>query len=98
MRRIQAIIEFPFPDEESRQHLWQVSFPTAAPLHQDVDFGFLAREIKLPGGNIKNISLAACFYAASQGRAISQADLIKAAAREHQKLGRRWPFEPGDGN
>jgi ATPase family associated with various cellular activities (AAA) len=97
VRRIQAIIEFPFPDEESRQHLWQVSFPTAAPLHQDVDFGFLAREIKLPGGNIKNISLAACFYAASQGRAISQADLIKAAAREHQKLGRRWQFEPDDG-
>jgi hypothetical protein len=98
VRRIQAIIEFPFPDEESRQSLWQVSFPSAAPLHQDVDFGFLAREIKLPGGNIKNISLAACFYAASQGRAISQADLIKAAAREHQKLGRRWQFEPEDGN
>jgi AAA+ superfamily predicted ATPase len=96
VRRIQAIIEFPFPDEGSREGLWQVAFPPEAPMGRDVDFGFLAREIKLAGGNIKNISLAASFYAASEGCAIGQTHLIKAASREHQKLGRRWQFDTGN--
>jgi SpoVK/Ycf46/Vps4 family AAA+-type ATPase len=93
IRRIQAIIEFPFPDEESRHNLWQVAFPKEAPMSQDVDFGFLAREIKLAGGNIKNISLAAAFYAATEGCNIGKAHLIKAASREHRKLGRSWQIE-----
>jgi SpoVK/Ycf46/Vps4 family AAA+-type ATPase len=93
IRRIQAIIEFPFPDEESRHNLWQVAFPKEAPLSQEVDFGFLAREIKLAGGNIKNISLAAAFYAATEGCDIGKAHLFKAASREHRKLGRSWQIE-----
>ncbi|MBW4647025.1 MAG: ATP-binding protein [Goleter apudmare HA4340-LM2] len=90
VRRIQVIIEFPFPDEEYRQQIWQVVFPHEAPLGEDVDFGFLAKEIRLAGGNIKNIGLAAAFYAASDSSAISMSHLLKAAAREHQKLGRTW--------
>ncbi|BAY26497.1 AAA ATPase central domain-containing protein [Calothrix sp. NIES-2100] len=90
VRRIQAIVEFPFPDESERQRIWQVIFPPEAPLAEDVDFGFLAREVKLAGGNIKNIGLAAAFYAASDGMEIGMAHLKKAAAREHQKLGRTW--------
>jgi AAA+ superfamily predicted ATPase len=96
VRRIQAIIEFPFPDEGSREGLWLVAFPPEAPMGHDVDFGSLAREIKLAGGNIKNISLAASFFAASEGCAIGQTHLIKAASREHQKLGRRWQFDTGN--
>ncbi|MBD2503796.1 AAA family ATPase [Anabaena azotica] len=90
VRRIQIIVEFPFPNEEDRQRIWQVIFPPEAPLGEDVDFGVLAKEIKLAGGNIKNIGLAAAFYAASDGDAIQMSHLIKAAAREHQKLGRTW--------
>lgn len=90
VRRIQMIVEFPFPDEESRHRIWQVTFPPAAPLAEDVDLVVLAREVKLPGGNIKNIALAAAFTAASEGGDIHMEHLIKAAQREHQKLGRRW--------
>ncbi|WP_414586877.1 hypothetical protein [Scytonema sp. PCC 10023] len=39
--------------------------------------------------NIKNIGLAAAFYAASDGSAIEMSHLIK-AARKHQKLERTW--------
>ena len=65
-------------------------FPPEAPLGADVDWGFLAREIKLAGGNIRNISLAAAFYAASEDGVIGLPHLIRAARREYQKLGRTW--------
>jgi hypothetical protein len=59
-----------------------------------LDFGFLAREIKLAGGNIKNIALTAAFYAASDGGVINMAHLEEATRREYQKLG--WPWNDGD--
>jgi SpoVK/Ycf46/Vps4 family AAA+-type ATPase len=90
VRRMQFIVEFPFPDEEYRRRIWEATFPPEAPLGEDVDFGLLAREIKLAGGNIKNIGLAAAFYAASDGGAIGGPHLMKAAQREFQKMGREW--------
>jgi AAA+ superfamily predicted ATPase len=90
VRRIGAIVEFPFPDAEYRQHIWEVIFPQAAPLAEDVNFGILARQVKLAGGNIKNIALAAAFYAAEAGEVIRMQHLIQAARREYQKLGRTW--------
>lgn len=90
LRRMQFIVEFPFPDEEHRRRIWGVIFPEVAPIASDVDFDLLARVIKLAGGNIKSIGLAAAFYAASDGRVIRQEHLIHAARREFQKLGRNW--------
>src|SRR5262249_32800438 len=87
VRRMHFIVEFPFPDEEYRRRIWEVTFPREAPVSDEVDFGMLAREIKLAGGNIKNIALAAAFYAASDGGTINQQHLIRAARREFQKLG-----------
>jgi hypothetical protein len=55
-----------------------------------VDFSLLAREVKLAGGNIKNIALAAAFYAADDGRLIRMPHLLRAARREYQKLGQTW--------
>jgi SpoVK/Ycf46/Vps4 family AAA+-type ATPase len=90
VRRIQFIVEFPFPDEKHRQLIWEVIFPQEVPFCDDVDFGFLAREVKLPGGNIKNIALAGAFYGASDGGSVKMTHLIHAARREHQKLGQVW--------
>jgi ATP-dependent 26S proteasome regulatory subunit len=90
VRRMQFIVEFPFPDEEYRRRIWEVIFPREAPLGEDVDFGVLAREVKLAGGNIKNIALAAAFYAAGDGGVVRMPHLMRAARREHQKLGRTW--------
>jgi ATPase family associated with various cellular activities (AAA) len=92
LRRMHFIIEFPFPDHEYRRRIWQVVFPQEAPLSADVDFDALAREIKLAGGNIRNIALAAAFYAAGDGQVIEMRHLWQAARREHQKLGRTWEY------
>jgi SpoVK/Ycf46/Vps4 family AAA+-type ATPase len=90
MRRLHAVIDFPFPDEEHRRLIWQSSFPPGAPLAEDVDFAQLAREVRLAGGNIKSIGLAAAFYAAGDGGVIRRRHLLHAARREFQKLGRAW--------
>ena len=90
LRRLQVSVEFPFPDETHRRRIWATLFPPEAPLGPDVDFDVLAREVKLAGGNLKNIALAAAFGAAAEGSTIDLAHLARAAWREHQKLGRSW--------
>jgi hypothetical protein len=90
LRRLQVSVEFPFPDEAQRRRIWATLFPSEAPLDPAVDFDLLARELKLAGGNLKNIALTAAFYAASDGNAIRLHHLAQAARREYQKLGRAW--------
>ncbi|MGH9940715.1 MAG: ATP-binding protein, partial [Blastocatellia bacterium] len=95
VRRMQVIVEFPFPDETYRRRIWEVIFPHEAPLDEDVDFAMLAREVRLAGGNIKNIALAAAFYAAEEGRNIAMRHLLCATWREHQKIGRAFESDGG---
>ncbi|MGE3539956.1 MAG: AAA family ATPase [Candidatus Tectimicrobiota bacterium] len=88
VRRMQAVVEFPLPEESERQRLWQGMFPPQAPLAADIDWGFLARQFKLTGGHIKNIALHAAFLAAEAGSSIGMVQLIQATKREFHKLGR----------
>jgi hypothetical protein len=90
LRRLQVSVEFPFPDEVHRRRIWATLFPPEAPLDSDVDLDLLARELKLAGGNLKNIALTAAFNAAAERGSIGLAHLARAAWREHQKLGRSW--------
>ncbi len=90
IRRLQVVVEFPFPGEAERQRIWEVMFPPEAPLAQDVDFSRLARDVRLSGGKIRNIALAAAFAAASAGGTIGAAELLDAARREHEKGGQIW--------
>jgi len=88
VRRLQVIVEFAFPDEEHRLRIWRQVFPHEAPIAEDAQFELLAREAPLAGGNIKNMALVAAAYAAADGGVIHMAHLVRAAHREHQKLGR----------
>jgi SpoVK/Ycf46/Vps4 family AAA+-type ATPase len=87
-RRMQAIIDFPFPEEDYRREIFERIFPKQAPLSSDVDFAFLARQFKLTGGNIKNIALHAAFLAAEDEKRIGMAQIIRATKREFDKIGR----------
>src|SRR5262249_20268609 len=89
-RRMHFVVEFPFPDEEYRYHIWKGIFPPQAPLAADVDFATLARSFKLSGGNIKNIVLAAAFLAAEEGQPIGMQYLLRSVRREFQKVGQAW--------
>src|SRR5262249_21596314 len=90
VRRLQVIVDFPFPNELYRELIWKVIFPKASPLGADVNFERLARHIRLAGGNIKNIAVSAAFFAADDGGVIQTPHILRAAKREYQKLGRIW--------
>jgi SpoVK/Ycf46/Vps4 family AAA+-type ATPase len=87
-RRMHHIVEFPFPDADLREQIWKSLVPPGAPLAADVNFGFLARQFELSGGNIRNVALAAAFLAAECGGEIRMEHFVRATAREFQKLGR----------
>jgi len=88
VRRLRFSVEFPFPDEDDRRRIWEISFPAEAPKGKDIDFDYLARQFKIAGGNIKNIALYAAFLAAGDGKLISMKQIIHAVKREFQKMGK----------
>jgi SpoVK/Ycf46/Vps4 family AAA+-type ATPase len=87
-RRMHFCVEFPLPEERDRYQIWQRVFPEEAPVSDDIDINFMARQFKITGGNIKNIVLGAAFMAAGDGGIINIEHLIKATKREYQKIGR----------
>jgi SpoVK/Ycf46/Vps4 family AAA+-type ATPase len=87
-RRLHYVVDFPFPDAESREKIWKSFIPSKAPLADDIDFSFLARQFELAGGNIRNVALSAAFLAAEQGSPIRMEHFIRATSRELQKMGK----------
>jgi SpoVK/Ycf46/Vps4 family AAA+-type ATPase len=97
LRRMQFVIEFPFPDEKLRFQIWNRIFPKEAPLAEDVNYKFFSNRLKLAGGNIKNIALAAAFQAAEESCEIGMRQIMHATKREYQKIGKPFlkvDFEP----
>lgn len=86
VRRMYAIVEFPFPDKNSRQQIWQRLFPDEVPISQEVDYELLSKQFKLTGGNIKNIGLYAAYLSANENEKLNMIHLICATKREFQKL------------
>ena len=87
MRRVRFIVDFPFPDEKSREEIWRRIFPENAPLAPSLDFKFLSR-LSITGGSIRNIALNAAFLAAEEGGPVSMSQIKRAAEEEYGKLGR----------
>lgn len=90
LRRIRFVVEFPFPDEASRLQIWRNHFPEKAPLSETIDYEYLSRELKIAGGNIKNIVLNAAFLAAENGGVIDMEHILHGAKREYEKIGKLW--------
>jgi hypothetical protein len=88
LRRLDFVIDFPFPEPEDRERIWRLLLPDAAPIAEDVDVSFLATQFKLSGGGIRNASLAAAFLAADDGTPIEMRHLVRGVALEYGKLGR----------
>ncbi|CUS33999.1 ATP-binding protein [Candidatus Nitrospira nitrificans] len=86
-RRLAFSIHFPFPDEAARLQLWTRAWPEAVPIATSVDRNLLAREVKLAGGNIKNIAVTAAFKAAGNGGVVDMAHMSESVRRESQKNG-----------
>jgi SpoVK/Ycf46/Vps4 family AAA+-type ATPase len=88
IRRLDFVVDFPFPEADDRRRIWERILPSEAPLADDIDLGFLATQFKLSGGSIRNCSLAAAFRAADEDTNIQMRHLVRAVAQEYGKQGR----------
>ena len=88
IRRLDFVIDFPFPEKEDRRRIWEKVLPPEAPLADDIDLDFLAEKFKLSGGAIRNCSLAGAFMAADENEPIGMTHLVRAVASEYGKQGR----------
>jgi hypothetical protein len=88
VRRLDFVIDFPFPEPDDRKLIWRLLLPDEAPLSDDVDLDFLSVQFKLSGGAIRNCSMSAAFQAADEGTSITMRHLVRAVAQEFGKQGR----------
>jgi len=87
-RRLQFVVDFPFPQAAERQRIWRTLMPPNLPCAADVDFHLLAQRFELSGGNIRNILVSAAYLAADNGQVVTMEHLLHGARRELQKMGR----------
>jgi SpoVK/Ycf46/Vps4 family AAA+-type ATPase len=87
-RRLDAVIDFPLPDAEFRQALWERCLGPEVPRGDDVDLQFAAKRFELSGGNIRSIAVTAAYFAAETGKPVGMLELMRATQREYRKLGR----------
>ena len=86
LRRIQFVVEFPFPDEKMRARIWAGIFPEGVPT-RGLEPTRLA-QLSVPGGNIQSIARNAAYLAADAGSPVTMALILEAARLEAEKLGR----------
>jgi len=90
-RRLASHIVFQAPELAESMKLWErmLEVGVHAPLAKPLQLEKLARTYEaMTGANIRNAVLAAAFTAASEGHAISQSHLERAARGEYRAMGR----------
>ncbi len=88
-RRIHFIIDYPFPDEDTRLRLWELLIPKNIERDGDVDLKEFAAAYKIAGGNIRNAVVTAIYEAAANDMTkINKAGLLRGVEREYQKMGK----------
>ncbi|MFE9768364.1 ATP-binding protein [Streptomyces sp. NPDC005808] len=93
-RRLDLVVDFPFPDPGQRLALWRHSL-ARVPCAPDTDPARVADAFELAGGSIRSAVVTAAYSAAGRGTPVTTADLVDGAEREYRKAGR---LVPGEGN
>ena len=86
LRRLRFIVNFRFPDVVQRVQIWQCMFPAEAPI-KNLNWDKLA-QLNVTGGNIRNITVNAAFYAAADNSPIQMRHILRSARAEYDKLDR----------
>ncbi|MEU7074577.1 ATP-binding protein [Streptomyces narbonensis] len=88
-RRLDLVVDFPFPDAAQRVALWH-SCLTGTPKADDLgaEIERCAAEFELAGGAIRSAAVTAGYRAAARGSAVTGADVRAGARREYEKAGR----------
>ncbi|GAB7103188.1 ATP-binding protein [Streptomyces phaeofaciens JCM 4814] len=91
-RRLDLVVDFPFPDPGQRLALWRHGL-SHVPCTDGVDPAPLAREFELAGGSIRSAVVTAAYLAAGRDGRVGDGDLLEGARREYRKAGRLVPGE-----
>ncbi|MFI5684854.1 ATP-binding protein [Streptomyces sp. NPDC051636] len=91
-RRLDLVVDFPFPDAEQRLALWRHSL-SHVPCADGIEPGPVAAGFELAGGSIRSAVVTAAYLAAGRGDVVTAADLLEGARREYRKAGRLLPGE-----
>ncbi|MGW7439136.1 ATP-binding protein [Streptomyces sp. NPDC054849] len=92
-RRLDLVVDFPFPDAELRARLWRQAL-AGAPTEPGIEAGLerCAAQFELAGGSIRSAALTACYAARVRGDGPVTADDVRdGARREYVKAGRLVP-------
>jgi hypothetical protein len=95
LRRLQFVVQFPFPEIALRAELWRRVFPSDAPVG-NIEPGKLAR-FQLTGANIRSVATKAAFRAAHDRTAITMSHILAATRSEFAKLGVPFPEHDAQG-
>ncbi|MCY0954182.1 ATP-binding protein [Streptomyces sp. H27-S2] len=96
-RRLDLVVDFPFPDAELRASLWRGAL-AGAPTEPGVEaeLKLCAAEFELAGGSIRSAALTACYAARVRGDGpVTAEDVRDGARREYVKAGRLVPDSTG---
>lgn len=93
-RRLDLVVDFPFPDAGQRLALWRHGL-SHVPSADGIDPDPLARDFELAGGSIRSAVVTAAYLAAGRGDHVTAGDLLEGARREYRKAGRLVPGEGG---
>ncbi|MFB4422852.1 AAA family ATPase [Streptomyces sp. QL37] len=91
-RRLDLVVDFPFPDAGQRLALWHHGL-AHVPSAEDIDPEPLARDFELAGGSIRSAVVTAAYLAAGRDEPVGADDLLEGARREYRKAGRLVPGE-----
>lgn len=91
-RRLDLVVDFPFPDADQRLALWRHAL-THVPRADGIDPRAVARDFELAGGSIRSAVVTAAYSAAGRDAHVTTADLLEGARREYRKAGRLVPGE-----
>ncbi|MGW2814446.1 ATP-binding protein [Streptomyces sp. NPDC001415] len=91
-RRLDLVVDFPFPDVSLRATLWRsclAGVPQEEGLASELDA--CAKEFELAGGSIRSAAVTAGYLAAGRGTPVTAEDVRAGARREYVKSGRLVP-------
>ncbi|MBJ3808080.1 ATP-binding protein [Streptomyces flavofungini] len=91
-RRLDLVVDFPFPDAGQRLALWHHGL-AHVPRADGLDTEPLARDFELSGGAIRGAVVTAAYLAAGRDEPVGAGDLLEGARREYRKAGRLVPGE-----
>jgi len=87
LRRLDSVIDFPDPDQDTRESLWRACLTGLVGLVGNDDVRRLA-SLPMSGGAIRAAVVTAAYLAAQQGVEIDRTFLLQACEREWRKIGR----------